>query len=96
MLPSRILNHRLALLPSALFVERLLRCQLGVLNLGRVLPSRTRTDTPFSEKSFLGQLRSHPNSAILVLAHSRCRFFALIPWISQRFVYFTGYPQPVQ
>ena len=33
MLPSLILNHRLALLPSALFVEFLLRCQLGVLNL---------------------------------------------------------------
>ena len=25
-------NHRFALLPSALFVELLLRCQLGVLN----------------------------------------------------------------
>src|SRR5215813_1607577 len=37
-------NHRLALLPSALFVERLLRCQLGVLNWKRVLPSRTRTE----------------------------------------------------
>jgi hypothetical protein len=46
-------NRRFALLPSALFVEFLLRCQLGVLNLERVLPSRTRTDTLLSEKSFL-------------------------------------------
>ena len=37
-------NHRLALLPSALFVELLLRCQLGVLNWKRVLPSRSRTE----------------------------------------------------
>src|SRR5262249_25480219 len=37
-------NHRLALLPSALCVERWLRCQLGVLNWKRVLPSRTRTE----------------------------------------------------
>jgi hypothetical protein len=37
-------NHRFALLPSALLVERLLRCQLGVLNWKRVLPSRSRTD----------------------------------------------------
>jgi len=44
MLPSRISNHRIALLPSALLVERLLRCQLGVLNWKRVLPSRTRTE----------------------------------------------------
>jgi len=45
-------NRRLALLPSALFVEFFLRCQLGVLNLEWVLPSRTRTDT-LQEKSFL-------------------------------------------
>jgi hypothetical protein len=44
MLSSRILHRRLALLPSALFVEPLLRCQLGVLNWKRVLPSRTRTE----------------------------------------------------
>src|SRR5215468_12503839 len=37
-------NRRLALLPSALLVERLLRCQLGVLNGKRVLPSHTRTE----------------------------------------------------
>jgi hypothetical protein len=37
-------NHRLALLPSALFVELWLRCQLGVLNWKRVLPSRSRTE----------------------------------------------------
>jgi len=30
------------------FMERLLRCQLGVLNLEWVLPSRTRTDALFS------------------------------------------------
>ena len=42
-------NRRLALLPSALLVERSLRCQLGVLNLDRVLPSRTRTDALLSE-----------------------------------------------
>ena len=41
--PYLISNHRLALLPSALFVELLLRCQLGVLNWKRVLPSRSRT-----------------------------------------------------
>jgi hypothetical protein len=45
MLPSPYSpNHRLALLPSALLVEPLLRCQLGVLNWKRVLPSRTRTE----------------------------------------------------
>src|SRR5215471_11535583 len=45
MLPSRtISNHRFALLPSALSVELLLRCQLGVLDWKRVLPSRTRTE----------------------------------------------------
>jgi len=37
-------NHRFALLPSALFVELLPRCQLGVLDWKRVLPSRTRTE----------------------------------------------------
>src|SRR5215467_10007066 len=37
-------NHRLALLPSALFVELSLQCQLGALNWKQVLPSRTRTD----------------------------------------------------
>ena len=31
------------------FMERSLRCQLGVLNLDRVLPSRTRTDALPSE-----------------------------------------------
>ena len=41
--PSYIFHRRLALLPSALFVEFSLRCQLGVLNLERALPSRTRT-----------------------------------------------------
>jgi hypothetical protein len=51
----------------------------GCTQSGRVLPSRTRTDALFSEKSFLGRLRGHPNSAILVLAHSGCRFFAQIP-----------------
>jgi len=33
-------NRRLALLTTALLVELLLRCQLGVLNWKRVLPSR--------------------------------------------------------
>lgn len=37
-------NHRFALLPSALFVELLPRCQLGVLDWKRVLPSRSRTE----------------------------------------------------
>ena len=37
-------NHRFALLPSALFVERSPRCQLGVLDWKRVLPSRSRTE----------------------------------------------------
>jgi hypothetical protein len=41
--------RRLALLPSALFMERSHRCQLGVLNVDRVLPSRTRTDALLSE-----------------------------------------------
>src|SRR5215472_3213985 len=72
-------NHRLALLPSALFVEFLLRRRLGVLNLERVLPSRTRTDTLRSREIVPRRRHSHPNSAILVLAHSRCRFFAQIP-----------------
>jgi hypothetical protein len=53
MLPSQIPNHRLALLPSALSVEPLLRCQLGVLNGKRVLPSRTRTDALLSRGSSL-------------------------------------------
>jgi hypothetical protein len=49
-------NHRLALLPSALFVEQLLRCQLGVLNWKRVLPSRTRTECRcFQRRSFLAR-----------------------------------------
>jgi hypothetical protein len=43
MLHPEFSNHRLALLPSALLVEQLLRCQLGVLNWKRVLPSRSRT-----------------------------------------------------
>src|SRR5262249_40403216 len=64
-------NRRLALLPSALFVEFFLRCQLGVLNLEWVLPSRTRTDTLLSREVVPRRRRSHPNSAILVLAHSR-------------------------
>src|SRR5258706_4716064 len=37
-------NHRFALLPSALFVELLPRCQLVVLDWKRVLPSRSRTE----------------------------------------------------
>jgi hypothetical protein len=37
-------NHRFALLPSALFAELLPRCQLGVLDWKRVLPSRSRTE----------------------------------------------------
>jgi hypothetical protein len=41
--------RRFALLPSALFLEVLPRCQLGVLNLDRVLPSRTRTDALLPE-----------------------------------------------
>ena len=59
-------NHRLALLPSALFVELLLRCQLGVLNWKRVLPSRTRTHVAVSSKLVPGACRSHPNSAIWI------------------------------
>lgn len=63
------LNHRLALLPSALFVERLLRCQLGVLNWKRVLPSRTRTERLcFPATSFLARA-----------AVTRTRRFALSP-----------------
>ena len=57
-------NHRLALLPSALFVELLLRCQLGVLNWKRVLPSRTRTECRRLAAIVPGACRSHPNSAI--------------------------------
>jgi len=50
-------NHRLALLLPALFVERLLGCQLGVLNGKRVLPSRTRTETSlFAATSSLANL----------------------------------------
>src|SRR5215472_11710490 len=56
-------NRRLALLPSALFVERSLRCQLGVLNWKRVLPSRTRTDA-LLQRVVLRRRRSHPNSAV--------------------------------
>ena len=50
MLPSRILRSPTR--PTSirtLFMERSLRCQLGVLNLDRVLPSRTRTDALPSE-----------------------------------------------
>ena len=47
-------NHRFALLPSALFVELLPRCQLGVLDWKRVLPSRSRTECLcFRRRSFL-------------------------------------------
>ena len=62
-------NHRLALLPSALFMELLLRCQLGVLNWKRVLPSRTRTECLcFQRLSFLARA-----------AVTRTRRFALSP-----------------
>ena len=57
-------HRRFALLPSALFVELLLRCQLGVLNWKRVLPSRTRTDTLLFREAVPRRRRSHPNSAI--------------------------------
>jgi hypothetical protein len=73
MLPSQVPNHRFALLPSALFMKRLLRCQLGVLNLDRVLPSRTRTDTLFPE----GRPSPTPQSPELgdfVLIHLSCYF----------------------
>ena len=44
--------RRFALLPSALFMKRSLRCQLGVLNFETgVLPSRTRTDALLSGES---------------------------------------------
>src|SRR5580700_5204701 len=46
---SQFRLRRLALLPSTLLMERSLRCQLGVLNVDRVLPSRTRTDALLSE-----------------------------------------------
>jgi hypothetical protein len=44
LLSCGLINRRLALLPSALLVEPLLRCQLGVLNWKRVLHSRSRTE----------------------------------------------------
>jgi len=54
MLHPEFSNHRFALLPSALFVERLPRCQLGVLDWKRVLPSRSRTKCfCFQQQSFL-------------------------------------------
>ena len=40
--PSNNFHRRLALLPSTLFCG--VRCQVGVLNLERVLPSRTQLD----------------------------------------------------
>ena len=50
MLPSRIFKSPTR--PTSirtLFMEQSLPCQLGVLNLDRVLPSRRRTDALFSE-----------------------------------------------
>jgi hypothetical protein len=56
-------NHRFALLPSALFVELLLRCQLGVLDWKRVLPSRSRTECRcFQRCRSWRRAVSHPRS----------------------------------
>jgi hypothetical protein len=67
-------NHRLALLPSALLLERWLRCQLGVLNWKRVLPSRTRTERLCFQRVVPRRRRSHPNSAICYLSFQAACF----------------------
>ena len=79
MLPSRILKSPTR--PTSirtLFMERSLRCQLGVLNLDRVLPSRTRTDALFFRGSSLADA-AVTRTRRFGLAHSRCQFFLQLP-----------------
>ena len=61
-------NHRLALLPSALFVELLLRCQLGVLNWNGCCCLLAELSVSVSSDVVPGPCRSHPNSAICSLS----------------------------
>jgi hypothetical protein len=91
-------SRRLALLPSALFVERLLRCQMGVLNWKRVLPSRSRTECLFPETLFLARAAVTRTRRFPFQSLSSSSF-CLIPScivVSQWFVHLTRHPQPMK
>jgi hypothetical protein len=91
-------NHRLALLPSALFAELLLRCQLGVLNWKRVLPSRTRTECLCFQRRRSWRVPQSPELGDLFQVLSGGHFFLLLPHvvIPQWLVHFTRYPQSMK
>jgi hypothetical protein len=69
-------NHRFALLPSALFVELSPRCQLGVLDWKRVLPSRSRTDCLCSRRRCSWRVPQSPELGDLFLDPVMRRLFA--------------------
>jgi len=95
MLPSPFSNHRLALLPSALFVELLLRCQLGVLNWKRVLPSRSRTECLCFQRRRSWRVPQSPELGDLLSSGNFLLFLSYVV-ISQWFVHFARYPQMMQ
>jgi hypothetical protein len=64
LLSCGLINRRLALLPSALVVELLLRCQLGAsIENGRCRLG-AELNSAVSSEIVPGACRSHPNSAI--------------------------------
>src|SRR5215469_8496842 len=91
-------NRRLALLPSALFVELLLRCQLGVLSWKRVLPSRSRTESRCFQRPRSWRVSQSPELGDLLYSLSGNSFLLSLSClvISQWFVHFTRYPQPMK
>ena len=68
-------NHRFALLPSALFMELLPRCQLGVLDWKRVLPSRSRTECLCFRRRCSWRVPQSPELGDLVLDPVKQQFF---------------------
>ncbi len=91
-------NHRFALLPSALFVELSPRCQLGVLDWKRVLPSRSRTECLFPETLFLARAAVTRTRRFPLQSLSSSSFFLILSCIvvSQWFVHLTRHPQPMK
>jgi len=67
-------NRRFAMLPFALVVESVLRCQLVSFFLKRVLLSQCRTELSLSRELVPPRTRSHPNSTWLRLTQ---KFFSL-------------------
>ena len=98
---------RFALLPFALCSELTPGAGWGPSCIGRVLPSIARTEAlvfqrpvrsaAFSQSPGLGDWHLLPSCPEIYLRRfSALRFAALHVAVAQRFVYFTGHPQPVQ